>query len=217
MKAVTDALVHRARDGDEEAFRALYRAVHPGLLRYLRVLVGTGDAEDVASETWLQLVRDLSSFRGDDDAFRAWAATVGRNRAMDHLRRQQRRPVADAAVESLDELPGGDDTAAGALSAISTDAALALIATLPADQAEAVLLRVVMGLDARAAGRVLGKRAGAVRVAAHRGLRRLAEVLDTTGAETGDAPTRTAPTAADKTDREAGVTDSGTAALKEMR
>ncbi|MEU7875172.1 hypothetical protein [Dactylosporangium sp. NPDC049140] len=35
-----------------------------------------------------------------------------------------------------------------------------------------------MGLDAEGAGRVLGKRAGAVRVAAHRGLRRLAALLD---------------------------------------
>ena len=53
-----------------------------------------------------------------------------------------------------------------------------LIATLPPDQAEAVLLRVVVGLDAASAGRVLGKRPGAVRTAAHRGLRRLAELLE---------------------------------------
>jgi RNA polymerase sigma-70 factor (ECF subfamily) len=36
-------------------------------------------------------------------------------------------------------------------------------------------LRAVVGLDARAAGAVLGKRAGAVRVAAHRGLKKLAQ------------------------------------------
>jgi RNA polymerase sigma-70 factor, ECF subfamily len=200
---VTDKLVQRAQLGDEAAFRELYRAVHPGLLRYLRGLVGTTDADDVTSETWLQLVRDLDSFRGDDQAFRAWAATVGRNRAMDHLRRRQRRPVADTPVdELLVDLPGPDDTAAHAISGISTDAALALIAQLPTDQAEAVLLRVVMGLDARAAGRVLGKRAGAVRTAAHRGLRRLAEMVENTpfGGDDG-----------------AGVTDPVVGALKEMR
>ena len=57
-------------------------------------------------------------------------------------------------------------------------AAVDLIATLPPDQAEAVLLRVVVGLDATAAGQVLGKRSGAVRTAAHRGLRRLAHLLE---------------------------------------
>jgi RNA polymerase sigma-70 factor (ECF subfamily) len=41
-----------------------------------------------------------------------------------------------------------------------------------------VLLRAVIGLDATTAGQVLGKRPGAVRVAAHRGLRRLARMLD---------------------------------------
>ena len=60
------------------------------------------------------------------------------------------------------------------LDELSTRKALALIAGLPRDQAQAVLLRAVVGLDAQTAGEVLGKRAGAVRVAAHRGLKRLA-------------------------------------------
>lgn len=176
MSAALDA----ARSGDEEAFRTVYRMVAPGLLRYLRVLVGD-DAEDVASETWLQIVRDLGSFSGDADRFRGWAATVGRHRALDHLRAHRRRPVADVPVELLDGLSGGHDTAAQALETVSTEAAVALIASLPPDQAEAVMLRVVLGLDARAAAAVLGKRPGAVRTAAHRGLRRLAEILEEAG------------------------------------
>ena len=55
---------------------------------------------------------------------------------------------------------------------------MALISRLPQDQAEAVVLRVVVGLDAKSAAQVLGKRPGAVRTAAHRGLRKLAELLD---------------------------------------
>ena len=55
---------------------------------------------------------------------------------------------------------------------------LRLIATLPRDQAEAVILRAVIGLDAKAAAHVLGKRPGAVRTAAYRGLRTLADRLE---------------------------------------
>ncbi|WP_416210417.1 RNA polymerase sigma factor [Frankia sp. Cr1] len=172
--------VHEAQRGDEDAFRRIYRAVQPGLLRYLRVLVGD-DAEDVASEAWLQIARDLPSFRGDIDGFRGWAATIARHRALDHLRRQRRRPQLDVPVEQVAELAADDDTAGRALEAVSTDAAIKLIAALPRDQAEAVLLRVVMGLDAKSAGQVLGKRAGAVRTAAYRGLRRLAEQLGQAG------------------------------------
>jgi RNA polymerase sigma-70 factor (ECF subfamily) len=172
--------VTAASRGDDEAFRTLYRAVQPALLRYLGVLVGA-DAEDVASETWLQIVRDLRGFRGTGDGFRAWAATIARHRAMDHLRRHRRRPALATPIELLAELAGDQDTAARAVESVSTDAAIALIATLPREQAEAVLLRVVMGLDADAAARVLGKRAGAVRTAAYRGLRRLADYLDDAG------------------------------------
>ncbi|WP_411573176.1 RNA polymerase sigma factor, partial [Streptomyces puniciscabiei] len=43
------AAVRSAQDGDETAFRTVYRAVHPRLLGYVRTLVGDADAEDVAS------------------------------------------------------------------------------------------------------------------------------------------------------------------------
>ncbi|MEV4773676.1 RNA polymerase sigma factor [Micromonospora humida] len=172
--------VAAAQAGDEESFRVLYRSLQPGLLRYLTALVGP-DAEDVASETWLQIARDLSRFTGGE--FRAWAVTIARNRAMDHLRRQRRRPSLPVPVQDLSDLAGDADTAERAGETIGTESALALISTLPPREAEAVLLRAVMGLDAETAGRVLGRRPGAVRTAAHRGLRRLAAML-----ERGDAP-----------------------------
>lgn len=165
-----------ARTGDEQAFRVVYRAVHPGLLRYVRVLVGE-DAEDVASEAWLQIVRDLGRFRGDGTAFRGWASTIARHRALDYLRHQRRRPAMATSPEELPEPQAESDAADLALDEISTDEAVALIGALPLDQAEAVMLRVVLGLDAQAAAKVLGKRPGAVRMAAHRGLRRLAETV----------------------------------------
>lgn len=171
--------VERARKGDEGAFRIIYRDIQPRILRYLSAIVGD-DAEDVASETWLHVARDLPSFTGDSDGFRGWVATIARHRATDHLRRSSRRPQrAAGGAEALAELAASDDTAARALETIMTDAALGMIAELPRDQAEAVLLRVVVGLDATGAGRVLGKRPGAVRTAAYRGLRKLGERLET--------------------------------------
>lgn len=174
------AAVRAARGGDEAAFRYLYREVQPGLLRYLRGLVGE-DAEDVASETWLQIARDMRSFRDEGAGFRGWAATIGRHRALDHLRSSQRRPVADVPVETLVELTDGLSAADRVLRLAATNATIAFIATLPREQAEAVLLRVVVGLDAKAAAKVMGKRPGAVRTAAWRGLKTLAERLENVG------------------------------------
>jgi RNA polymerase sigma-70 factor, ECF subfamily len=153
-------LVRAAADGDEAAFRSLYREVQPGLLRYLRGLVGQ-DAEDIASEAWLQIARDIRSYRGGGGGFRGWAAT--RHRALDHLRYRQRRPSVPAAADHFADLAGFDDTEGRAMEAVAMHAAIEWIATLPRDQAEAILLRVVVGLDAQTAADVLGKRAGAVR------------------------------------------------------
>src|SRR5439155_19612503 len=88
-----------------------------------------------------------------------------------------RRPMDLVPVEELIDRAGGDSTEGSAIEAVATAAAVAAIKSLPPDQAEAVLLRTVMGLDAKAAGRVLGRRAGAVRAAAFRGLNNLAKEL----------------------------------------
>ncbi|MEV7195921.1 RNA polymerase sigma factor [Streptomyces sp. NPDC093510] len=165
-----------ARKGDDAAFSFVYRCVHPGLLGHVSGLV-RDDAEDVASEAWLQIVRDLERFRGSGADFRRWAAAVARHRALDHLRRVRSRPRGSPVEQDLLDIPAEDDTAGLVLEALATERVLNLVAALPPDQGEAVLLRVVMGLDGPSAARVLGKRPGAVRAASRRGLLRLARQL----------------------------------------
>src|SRR4051794_17374484 len=163
--------------GDGDAFRVVYRTVHAPLLRYLEVLVGPNDAEDVASETWGQACRDLDRFTGDADGFRGWITTIGRHRALDLLRQRSRRIRADRDLTGVD-VADPVDLEVRVAELLTTEAAIDLIGSLPRDQAEAVMLRAVMGLDAKTAGAVLGKRPGAVRSAAQRGLRSLEASLD---------------------------------------
>ncbi|AJC56403.1 MULTISPECIES: RNA polymerase sigma factor [Streptomyces] len=178
--------VQAAQEGDETAFRLVYRAIHPRLLGYVRTLVGEADAEDVASEAWLQITRDLVRFSGDADRFRGWTARIARNRALDHIRMRGRRPAIGGDETELTDTPAASDTAGEALEALGTGHTFRLIGRLPQDQAEAVTLRVVVGLDAKSAAQVLGKRPGAVRTAAHRGLKKLAELLTDGGSGDGD-------------------------------
>jgi RNA polymerase sigma-70 factor (ECF subfamily) len=170
------AVLAAAAAGDPEAFTRLWRASHPPLLRYLRVTVGD-IAEDVASETWLKVIRSLSTFSGDERAFRGWLTVVGRNTARDHLRAAGRRPETPTA-----ELPllrvAGPDAADEVLERLGTERALRLLATLPPAQAEMVALRVVVGLDPAEVARITGRSPGAVRVAVHRALATLARRLD---------------------------------------
>jgi RNA polymerase sigma-70 factor (ECF subfamily) len=165
------------------------------LLRYL-VVRGDEAPEDVAAETWLQVVRDLRGFRGGVPEFRAWLFTVARHRAIDQGRARAARPTVPMPEPS----PGGQATVPSAEQDAeereSTATALRLVATLPAEQAEMVMLRVVAGLDVAAVAALVGKKPGAVRVAVHRALKSLSQdprARSTTDQTHGSAPDRSTP------------------------
>jgi RNA polymerase sigma-70 factor (ECF subfamily) len=168
-----DEVLAGAQCGAEWAMGELWRDLRPAVLRYLRVMAPSA-AEDLDSETWLGVARGLRTFEGGENAFRAWVFTIARHRLIDWRRRQAQAPDTSAPPEQLLDRAAADDPAEEALAALATEGALALIATLPAEQAEAVMLRVVAGLDGPTVAKLLGKRPGAVRVLCHRGLRRLA-------------------------------------------
>jgi RNA polymerase sigma-70 factor, ECF subfamily len=161
-----------ARTGDDAAFACIFRDVQPALLRYLRLI--TAEPEDVAGETWVQVVTGLRRFRGEEQDFRAWLFTIARNRAADAGRSRARRPAVPLDVTEAAQQLTTPDAADQALEAASTHTTMTLIKSLPPDQAEIIMLRVVAGLDTGDVARIVGKSPGAVRVAAHRGLRRLA-------------------------------------------
>jgi RNA polymerase sigma-70 factor, ECF subfamily len=169
---VLDAALARASAGDEAGFLQLWRALQPPLLRFLRV-IGCDDPDDVASETWLQVVRDLPRFSGDETDFRRWLFTIGRHRAIDAARARARRPATPVST-GLEILADHQMVEEQVLDGMSVQHALGLLADLSRDQAEAVALRVIAGLETPDVARILGKSAGAVRVALHRGLKTLA-------------------------------------------
>jgi RNA polymerase sigma-70 factor (ECF subfamily) len=179
------AVLAGAQVGDEAAFARLWHDGQPALLRYLRV-IAPDVAEDIAAETWAHVVRSLAKFRGDEQNWRSWLFTTARRRVIDQTRQVMRRPTT-----SLDALPDlaptegrglhSPDAADLALENLATQDALAIIRRLPPLQAEVIVLRVVAGLGTDEVAQLLGRSPGAIRVAAHRGLQRLACLLAETG------------------------------------
>jgi RNA polymerase sigma-70 factor (ECF subfamily) len=104
---------------------------------------------------------------------------------IDHHRATARRPRTKTLqategdqYEGPVDLPASDDTAGEVIAAVAADEAVRrIVALLPTDQAEVVLLRVVGGLPVEDVAAITGKRPGTVRVLQHRALRRLAERL----------------------------------------
>lgn len=173
------SVLSAAQQGDETAFARLWRDLNPLLVRYLTL--GGEPAEDVAADTWVTVVKGLRRFTGDEAAWRAWVFTTARRRAVDAGRRRARAAQVELGASAWPVEQLAPDAADEALEHLDTAAALLLTAQLPALQAEVVLLRVVAGLPVEHVARVVGRSAGAVRVATHRGLRSLALILEREG------------------------------------
>jgi RNA polymerase sigma-70 factor, ECF subfamily len=169
-----------AKAGDDAAFSVLWRDANPALLRYLRV-VAPQHAEDVAAETWVQVLRGLAQFTGDEAAWRSWLFTTARRRVLDQVRHRNRHPADPLDDIHAAELPRTADAEQLAMDNIATERAIALVSLLPENQREVIMLRVVAGLETETVARMLGSTPGAVRVAAHRGLKKLATLLSGAG------------------------------------
>jgi RNA polymerase sigma-70 factor (ECF subfamily) len=166
-----EGVLAAAQTGAEWAIAQLYRDLNPSLLRFLSAQA-RGAGEDLAQEVWLAAGPQLAAFVGDERGFRAWMFTIARRRLVEHWRRIGRRPSVPMDIADIEALADNiDDPDAGVM---ARAAVAELIAGLPADQAEVVLLRVLGGLDAEEVARIVGKRPGTVRVLQHRALRRLA-------------------------------------------
>jgi len=176
--SVPEALIARARAGDQRAFDLVFAAYNAPLLRYLRT-IAPAMADDVSAATWESVARSLDRFSGDGDGFRGWIFTIARRRLTDHVRSQSRRPVV-----LVDEL--GDCVAPEADSS-PVDWAAEVLRRIPVRQADVVSLRVVGGLGVDEVASLLGITPENVRVLSHRGLNAIKTVLAEDPGVTTDA------------------------------
>ena len=171
-------LLKAVRRGDPGAITRLYRAEQPRLLRVLQAEVGDA-AEDVASQTWLEIMRTIDRFEGDARGFRSLLFTIARRRVNDHRRRRIRRPASPTEPMELyvvqDAGPGVENEA---LARVGADDAIRILQDiLDPQDVEIMLLRVVADLPAEDVAAIVGLSPGAVRVRQHRAVKRLATAL----------------------------------------
>lgn len=165
---VTREVVDRARSGDRDALAEMWRTYQPQVLRFLRSC-RSSSPDDVASQVWVEVGRSLRRFDGDGRDFQRWIFTIARRRDLDEGRRLARR--RESPSERIQDTAASADTAAD--ETLPLDAAIELVASLPRQMAEAIMLRVVHDLDVGAAAQIMGVSEGNVRVLVHRGLTKL--------------------------------------------
>jgi RNA polymerase sigma-70 factor (ECF subfamily) len=161
-------LLEEARQGSEAAWQELYDGLAPRVLGYLRAN-NAPDPEDVLSEVFLQVARDISRFEGDEAGFRSWVYTIAHHRLIDARRHSARRPV-DLSPEPPEPTGRADDAAEEALARIGVEEVHRVLASLSDEQRAVLLLRVLADMSVEDVAKAVGKRPGAVKALQRRGL-----------------------------------------------
>ena len=170
-------LVHRAQEGDAEAFGELYDHYVTMVHRYAYHRVGDrATAEDVTSETFVRALRriDSLSFQGRDVG--AWLVTIARNIIRDHVKSSRYRlEVATADMRDADQATDGPEDAV--VQHLTNQQLLACVQQLGSEQQECIVLRFMHGLSVSETAQIMGKMDGALKALQHRAVRRLAGLL----------------------------------------
>lgn len=168
-------VLRAASDGADWAWAELYGEFAPGLLRFISSQ-GAADPEDCLGECFVQLVRNLPSFSGDEASFRAWLYRIARNRVVDAWRAARRRPVVLTA-DVTEVLDARDQQEPVDVELTARYSVHDVLATLGEDQRAVIVLRVLDQFSVEETAVILERSPGAVRVLQHRALKSLRDAL----------------------------------------
>jgi RNA polymerase sigma factor (sigma-70 family) len=168
-------------------FLDLVEELRPDLHRYCARMVGSAaDGEDIVQDTLATAYFQLATL-DQLPALRAWLFRIAHNRALDHLRRYDRRmgePLDDSA-----ELPADAAEPDAALAqAESVRAAFSRFLELPSTQRSCVILKDVLGCSLEEMAETLALSVPAIKAALHRGRTRLRELSVSAVEEVVPAP-----------------------------
>jgi RNA polymerase sigma-70 factor (ECF subfamily) len=163
-------LIADARKGGAGAFVEIHRRFAAVVHGIALAHVAPSDADDVTQETFVRVHRTLASIR-EAVAFPAWICQVARNVAIDHARRQRRRPKESPLPEdrAAQPAPATDDELRAA--------ALRCLAKLPDAYRETLFLRLAEGLSGPEIASRTGLTPESVRVNLCRGMAMLRPLL----------------------------------------
>jgi RNA polymerase sigma-70 factor, ECF subfamily len=172
-------LVHKAQQGDRNAFGKLYGKYVDIVYRYVLFRVGDKElAEDVTSETFLRALRRITSVSYQGRDVGAWLVTIARNLVLDHVKSSRfRLEVIRAEVDDGSTVQAGPEQQV--LARITNAELLKCIAKLGDDQRECIALRFLQGLSVAETAELMHRNEGAIKALQHRAVRRLAQLLPT--------------------------------------
>jgi RNA polymerase sigma factor (sigma-70 family) len=179
-----DAVLAAARDGAPWALERMFTALAPAVTGYLRVQ-GSAEPEDLTSEVFVAILRNLHTFQGDEPGFRSWVFTIVHRRLLDERRRRGRRPLPEPLTATVAaaarESSATDDVEEAIDRSLGAERVRALCDRLVPDQRDVLLMRLLGDLSIEQVAGTLGKSKGAVKALQRRGLAAVGRLLEREG------------------------------------
>ena len=169
-------LARRAAAGDEAAFEELHRRYRRFVYAVaLRMTGNTADAEDLAQESFIVLLRKLGSFRGEA-ALSFWLRRLTINQVLMHFRRRRSKPEQqpDEAMPADESRSASHNSELHALDRIAFERA---VGALPPGYRATFILHDVEDYEHGEIARMMGCKAGTSKSQLHRARARLRELL----------------------------------------
>jgi RNA polymerase sigma-70 factor (ECF subfamily) len=184
MEDDLNVLAGAAVGGKRDAVEGVLRRIRPLVVRYCRARIGGEEktfssADDVAQEVCLAVLRALPRYRDQGRPFLAFVYGIAAHKVAD-ARRSSARNRAEPMSEIPDSQALDDGPEAHVIQGEFAGRMAKLLDTLPEKQREIIRLRVMVGLSAEETAEAVGSTPGAVRVAQHRALNKLRNVLAST-------------------------------------
>jgi RNA polymerase sigma-70 factor (ECF subfamily) len=176
-------VLEAAQDGDPSACAQLWRRYAPAVAAYARAR-GSQDPDDLTSEVFLAVFRQLPRFAGDEDSFRGFVFTVAHRRLVDEYRARTRHAPTVIWTEEADHRRQVSAEEA-VLEHSGAQEALRMLEALAPDQRDVLVLRIFGDLTVDQVASVLGKKVGAVKALQRRGLDALRRNVERTRTPTG--------------------------------
>lgn len=168
-------LISRAQRGDKMAIGTLYNTHAPAIYKYVRYRVETDAlAEDVTSEVFLRMVRELPRYRYTGAPLSAWLYRIAYNCMMDMFRWQRHESPEELPEDVPSETTDPLDVLATAQDHEQLRQALK---SLSPDYQNVLLLRFVSDVPHNEVAAIMGKSEAAARVLQHRALKALGTAL----------------------------------------
>ncbi|HEY3230671.1 MAG TPA: sigma-70 family RNA polymerase sigma factor [Roseiflexaceae bacterium] len=169
-------LIARAKAGDVDAIGRLYERYAPQIRRYIASRLGDPtQAEDICGDVFVKVLESLDRYEDRGWPFSAWLYRIAYARTVDVLRQARRRPSLPLDEALLGALEPPDEAV---MSRLSYHEISRIMESLTSDQR--LVLRLRFGEDRSLAeiAQSLGRSIGSVKALQHRGLTRLAQVLN---------------------------------------